>query len=617
MSRQIKIFLCCFMVAASVFSQNNSSLDNKYRLGKLYEQNGDLEKAKQIYLELNQIQPWNQTYLVDLNNVYLAQKDYNSSIELLQKRLQTNPKDLSSYGLLGSTYFIMGETEKAYQIWDEAIQSNNNISPNVYRVMANYPIENRAFDKAIEYLKKGQSISKDPLVFSYDLAGLYTAVMNYRDATEEYCKILSVQSQQLDIVKSRLLTYFDRADASEIIISVIQKHFNLTKSSEFANLLSYFLLITKKYDEALNVILSFEQKVNSNGQQILSFANQCLAENAFETSKKAFEFALAKNNPAIVPACKIGIAKSSEMEQNKKYFNEFNDWYNLSEFDTTGKRYYDDVIKLYEEISKLYPNSEEANEANYKIGNIYLYKFFDVNSAMGKFSFISSKFPFSKYALDSIIKLTYCKLLTGNYSLLKEDVEKISMYPRITSDKIALAKYYLALSEFWQGNFSNSQNLLSEIIKQLDDNTANDALELSLLINFNKSDSLNLAKYAKADYFFFLRNFTEAKNKFLNLSSNENLIILSKEAKYKLAEISLAQGDATTALAYLKELSDEELSFLNDKCAFLQGSIYYFIVKDFNLARTAMNSLLEKFPNSLYVEKARELLNRIEYKNKE
>jgi tetratricopeptide (TPR) repeat protein len=616
-SIKIKYLLFFILFPVILFSQNNLNADNKYRLAKIYEQNGEAEKAKQIYLELYSAQPWNQTYLADLNNIYIAQKDYQSSIELLSKKIQSAPKDLTSYGLLGSTFYIMGETEKAYQTWDSGISASMNSSPNVYRIMANYPIENRAYEKAIEYLKQGKSVSPDPLAFSFDLASLYTAVMNYEAATEEYCRILNLQKQQIEIIKSRISVYFERQDASDIVINVLRKYFEQNKNAEFTELLSYFLLMKKKYDESLDIIIQFDESVNGNGQQIVAFANQFLAENAFGTAEKAYRYALSKNNSSIIPGCKIGLAKSSEGKLNQKYFNKLSSYYSFSEIDTTGQKDFLDVIQVYKEISQSNPNSEIANEALFRAGNIYLYKLFKPELAEKYFEFISTKFPYSQFALDSKIKSTYCKIILGNFEAAKKDIDNYSKYPRMTSEKSALAKYYLAKINFWNGRFSLAQSILNEITNELDNTAANDALELLLVINFNKNDSLNLTKFAKADFYFEQRNFSAAETLLKEISANENLLMLSKMAKFDLAEIYLTNGNIPLGLALLQELSDEEMSFLNDKCAFLQGCIYYFVVVDMNEARKEFDSLLEKYPNSIYAGKARELINMIEEQNKE
>jgi len=610
----MKRFLFIFIILPAVlFSQNN--LENKFRLAKIYLQNGETDKAKQILIELNSMQPWNQTYLIELNNAYLSLKEYQSSIDLLTKRIELNPKDISCYGLLGSTYFIMGESEKAYLIWDKAF-SVVPVSSNIYRLMANYPIENRAFDKAIEYLKKGQNISGDPNIFSFDLASLYSATMNYKSAAEEYCGLLSSQSQQLEIVKSRLLTFIDRQDATEIVLSVVSNYFEQKKNNEFTELYISLLLHVKKYDVAYNVISELNQTLKLSSERNLNFAKLFLREKAFSIARKTFEYCLMTKDSKIAAEAKIGLAKSAEEELNNKIAD--NLWLDEKylHVDSSEALKYREIIKLYEDIEKLYVGSETANEALFRQGEIFSDRLFKYDYALEKYQTLSSKYPSSKFAVEAREKVFLCKVMLNRIEEAEQDILSFSKYPRVTKEKIIAVNFLLAKIKFWQSQFTEALQLLAEVTENMEINEANDAIELSMIINFNISDSLNLTKYAKADLMFAQSKYSEAKSIFVELANNESLVLLGKFAKMKTAEINIAEKDYSKAIATLKEISNEEISFLNDKCAFLLGGIYYFVIKNYSQAEIEFNSLLEKFPNSIYAEKSRDLVNQIEERKK-
>ena len=73
------------------------------------------------------------------------------------------------YGDLGTIYFLQGNEKRANEIWQEALdlEPENAFS---YRTIANYYIENRQIESAIEVLKRGNEVSVDPTIFSYDIA---------------------------------------------------------------------------------------------------------------------------------------------------------------------------------------------------------------------------------------------------------------------------------------------------------------------------------------------------------------------------------------------------------------------------------------------------------------
>lgn len=610
----MKRIILILFIPLILFAQNN--LDNKFRLAKIFLQNGETEKAKQILVELNSVQPWNQTYLQELNNLYLSNKEYKASIDLLSQRIAANPKDLTSYGLLGSTYFIMGETDMAYSTWDKALSAVS-LSPNIYRILANYPIENRAFEKAIEYLKKGANQSADPTIFSFDLASLYTATMNYKLATEEYCKLLSYQSQQLEIVKSRILSILDRQDASEVVLKVVEEYFQKSYSKEFTELYFSVLIHLKKFEFAYSTIIDLHKKSMLEPRNIVYFGNLFLNAKSYSLAKKSFEYYLSLNESSQKAEAKIGLAKSLESELNDEILKQ--NWMGekLSSLDSVKISQYKKLISLYSEIENTFPNSETSNESLFRQADIYFSKLYDYEKALSGFEKLSSKFPFSKFAIAAKEKAIYCKALLNRFDEAETDISNFPKYPRVTNDNLFAVNFLLAKIKFWKAEFSKSIELLSSVIENLINDDANDALELSMIISFNQADSLNLSSYAKADFLFEQRNFVEAEKIFAGLAINDQLILLSKLSKFRLAEIKIATNDFPNALSLLKEISDEEISFLNDKCAFLQGSIFYFVVKDYAKARIAFNNLLEKYPNSIFIEKTRELVNQIDAREKE
>ena len=162
------INIIILLLTIDISAQNDVLTNNKISLAKEYEQTGEPEKAKQIYVEIIKEQPWNFEIFKSLNELFLKLKEYDSSIILIQDRRKKNPGDPNLYGILGSTYATMGQNDKAAEIWDKGIGTNKT-SMVTYRVIADYAIQKRDFDKAIDILKKGSELVNDPIIFSYDL----------------------------------------------------------------------------------------------------------------------------------------------------------------------------------------------------------------------------------------------------------------------------------------------------------------------------------------------------------------------------------------------------------------------------------------------------------------
>src|ERR1035437_4562213 len=144
-----------FITVRVVFCQFSNDDNNRYLLAENYEQSGYPDKAKEIYEDLYRRNSSNPEYFNSLNRIYILLKQYDASIKLLEQKLSINTQDINIYGLLGITYYVMGNETKAFSVSDDGL---NKLPQNqlYYRLMANYAIERRAFDKAIDFLKRGE-----------------------------------------------------------------------------------------------------------------------------------------------------------------------------------------------------------------------------------------------------------------------------------------------------------------------------------------------------------------------------------------------------------------------------------------------------------------------------
>ncbi|MCK5086168.1 MAG: tetratricopeptide repeat protein, partial [Melioribacteraceae bacterium] len=98
-----------------------------------------------------------------------------------------------------------------------------------------------------------------------------------------------------------------------------------------------------------------------------------------------------------------------------------------------------------------------------------------------------------------------------------------------------------------------------------------------------------------------------AANIYKELGNNKNLILLGNVSIYKYAEMLIMMDDLPVAIEILNELSNTgELNIFEDKSLFLLANVYQYGILDFKTAISIYQKLLEKFPNSLYLDGSRE-----------
>lgn len=608
-------FIVLVFFVSRVTAQNDQALNYKWNLAQNYEAAGQLEKAEPLYRELYQQQSWNFQYFESLNRIYISQKKYNESLQLVESKIKLTPLDPGLYGILGTTYYLMDNFQKANEAWDKGIATNPN-SPTTYRIIANATIENRAFDKAIQLLNEGKKKSDDTYIFSLDLANIYAINMNFEKAATELCELIQVHQEQAGLVRSRISSFITRPTAAEQTIKAIKNFADDHPTADVLDLLAYTYQQTGKNEEAFQIVEKVEKNLRGTGTSMFIFAQTLFDQKQFDVSAKAYKYIL-DNYPRsdFISVARINYAKSNEQFLNQKSDSINSSWKPLAVKKKLFRNKYNEVIKSFDSFISKDAISAYTSEAYFRIGEIYRTRMFEPEKADSVYSIIKNSFPLTLQASQS--NLASGKIAVEKKSFpkaRKEFNEVISRQndPVITSE----AHYYLARIEFWEGNFLEAVNKLKIVSQNLSNDFSNDALELNFLINIARKDSLNLLKYATADFLLLQNNLEQAAIEFKTLADNDNLFIINQFAKIKLAEIYLSNENFFSATQLLESIiNDEKSSIFADKCTFLLGMTYLHGIKDIPKSIETFQKILEKFPNSIYFDRARDELNSIQTKN--
>ncbi|NWF49703.1 MAG: tetratricopeptide repeat protein [Ignavibacteriaceae bacterium] len=599
------------IINAANFSQNDSY--NRYLLAQGYEQSGELAKARSIYEELYNNEPHNIQFFESLNDLYLKQKDFSASALLLTERIQRYPGDINLHGLLGSTIYQSGDEEKAFEVWESALE---NFSPNNmnYRIIANYAIERRAFDKAIEFLIKGKSASSDYKIFSYDLANLYQLTMRYDKAANEFCEVLSKEQNQFQLIEARILTYINKPDALDQSIRVFED-WDSGRNIYFDILLARLYSEKKDFEKAFSLYKKIDDETNSNGNELYRFGIFVFKEKEFNIASKIFEelLTLYPSSPQI-PSIKIAYAKSLEELNTQKQAIERKKWKPFSfpglvDSKETGK-----IVSIYNEVREKYRHTEFSNEASIRIARL---KLLDnkQDEAIELFNEIINEAPGSLFFPDALEEMGKLFLQRGELEKSEHFYQKILASSIIPKERKNIAKYNLARLLFFKGEFENSKSLLSEVMNNLGDNAANDAIELSLLLNTTVNDSSNLAKFALAEFYALQTRFEEAAEIYREIYSNPQVFLLQSISKLREAEMRLALNNIDESIKLFQTIAGEDKNNIYaDKALYLLGKISDYELKSSVKAIEFYEQLLARFPQSLYTDEARQEIIRLRNK---
>lgn len=609
----IKKILPIIVFAFSMFAQQSPMDQNQFMLAESYEQRGDFAKAVEIIETLNKKDPTNIQYFNKLNSLYLQLKKYDESVSLINSRILITPQDISLYGLLGSTYYTAGDRTKAYQVWDAAAEKFKT-NPMTFRIIANYAIEKRDFEKAIEYLNRGKEISKDPFLYSYDLGELYQITMRYREAAKEYCDLIKANPSQYQQIESKILSYANKPNALDETIEVVAKY--KSDNISFSYLLARLYIEKKNYDEAFDLYKDIDKKQNTKGADLFSFGDFVYRDGEYKTASEVYKFLIDNySDQQNISLAKLGYAKTQEALFIQKYNAANPEWKTFFIPAKVEEKEVDPVINAYQEIIKVYQHSEVAIEANLRIGILLAHYRDDIINAEKYFSIITETYPMSKFASLAFIELGNIKMQQAKLDEAEKLFQSVIKLQRANPEDRSYANYQLARIFSFRNDFESARNNLMSVMGNLKDNIANDAIEFSILLNTAKNDSSNLSLYCSAEFLAEQKRFNEAKDLYLQLSQNPQAFVFHSIAKLRASEMLIATDVYSGAIADLSLIVEEaEKNIYADKALYLQGQIYQYGLKDTVKAVESYESLLAKFPKSLYLDEARQ--NIIELKKK-
>lgn len=626
-----RLFLGCSLLLASsalvVFSsaraQDLPDEVNKLRLAQGLEQSAQYEKAARLYEELYARNPQNPVYFDGLYRMYIQLKDYERAIFLVQRRLDRQPGDLNLLGRLGEAYFKSGREMEAYAAWERALatdEKNQNVYYHLYQVL----MQNRLFAKGVEVLLRGRRKIGNANLFAADLGYAYTILGSYREATTEYLRVLKENPQLLSFVQTQLALYTGKPEGLEAAIGYVKDEVKIDpKNIVLQRLLAWLHLEGKQFENAYLVYRAIDELSKAGGQELLMFANQAFKEKALEVSARAYRDIIERypKSPS-QPVARFNYARViEELTVRRDTLIHFDGKHGSHKITQMPERYparephlmYGEAVEHYNEIVRMHPQSEYALQALYRIALIQFDRFFDIEGALRSLSQIEVQFPGHRLMGTVGLKAGEILLAKGDLKKSAERFSQVRQNPLAAPEERDRAFFALAELDYFQGFQDSALSKLDSLVRNLNADIANDALSLQQFIKEHRAREESLLKeYAYAELLERQRKFSEAVSILQKLISVSPTARIADDALLKMGQLQTKMGDPQGGLStYRKLIAEYPESILRDKAQFSIGEIYQFVLRDKAKAILAYHELLEKHPNSLFLDEARKRVRQL------
>ena len=559
-----------------------------------YYQQADFEKAV-VLLEQLFNQTKNDSYFELYFNALLKIKKYKESEIILKKLIKENPDKSQYIVALGRVYQESGKSAEANKIYLEAI-NNTPKNENKFRQLANDFYRFEAYDMAVNVFLQGRKILADDKLFAFDLLSIYRYKKNKALLVQEYLNILDTFPQMLPQAQNAFASIFeDNTDYQLLQIAVLKKIQKQPQVEVFTELLIWQFIQQEEYELALRQLIAQDKRTNGDGLILYHTANTFLANKAYATAIKTYEYILTKGSETeiYIPA-KIQLINAK---------------YELAIAGKYDKQAIQTLTDQYQEILTTYGKIPSTLFALKKLAYLQAYYLNDLKKA--------------EATLDDGIKIkglppseiAQIKIELGDiYLLSKQPWEAILVYEQVAKQFEGQvigseARYRSARLNFYVGDFGYAKSQADVLKASTSTLIANDALNLSLLISDNllsKNDSLALTIYADADMLAFMNKPDEALNKLDSIDISFPNNSLSDDILIAKAKIYIKKNELIKGTSALKDLIiNHNTSIWVDDALFTLADILEKKLNNPEEAKGFYQQLLNDYPGSMFNAEAR------------
>jgi tetratricopeptide (TPR) repeat protein len=586
---KILIFLLAgFLSFGFAYSQNVNQ--DRAKLAENFEKSGDYTNSIRIYRELYKISPNNETYFQGLARGLYNTNQFAELAPIIEEKLK-NQKNAEIYSLYAEVLWKLGKTENANEAWNLAI----NCSPKdakTYTYVSNSQTKLLLFEKSVNTLEKARKEFGNQGLYADEMSRLYIAAGMPVKASDEIIAYY-MQTRNLNQSQGRISSILHSKDAAANLSKKLAK---LAEEEPVNNrmLYAWYLMAIGDRKNSLTQYQIIDNKMNSKGLEIFNFANSCVKDNYIDDALKAFGLLIdmGKNTPYLINAL-FGYTRALEARNQDA---------GIQDSAETIK-----IIQRYENIAAIYPNNNVSFDASYRAAILYkdaLKNNDKAKQALTKLSQDAKNQPISLKALNALGDVFFSE---NNLSKAQEIFKSVSISnaQNIQAEK-DYADYKIAEMVYFAGDIDSAEVLFNNITSNSESNQANDALEKSFIISQFKNLNKAIRDFAKAEMLDKQNKDEQAIQLYNEVATQTEGEGLSELSKMKIAGIYKSNRKYQEMRLAMKRIIDENPESIYADKIYLELGDSFLTEKNYSEALKYYTELLAKFPQSIYLETARE-----------
>ena len=586
-----KALCLCFVLMSSfeVFSQDA-------QLGVEYLKAGEYEKARTIFQKLAK----NKETAKDIYKPYLETliklKNWDEAEKFVKRQIKNSESNQAKYLVdLGRLYQATEKKEEAKKNYDLAIDKVKANDDEMIDLV-NYFVQQQQTELAIQTIEVSRVFGKSEDKYAVQLANLFRMQGKVPEMIEEYLKFgLATENQEMvqSILQDELKEDKEIEELEKILYAKVQKY---PQTSYYTDILIWHLVQKKDFYKAFVQARALDKRYRKEGAQVTELGFMAHQNKDFVNSGKIFEY-LIKEYPRHqnYPLWRRMLINAKEEVIKTTYpINQSDIRLLIAEY-----------TKMLEELG----TNQRTLEALRSKGLLYAFYLNEKDTAIAVLE------KAIKLANTDQIFVDKCKLDLGDIFLLKsEPWEATLLYSQVEkSQKDSPMGYEAKLRNaklaYFRGDFELSKEVLDILKQATTREIANDAMELSLLIQENTgfdSTEAALKDYSAVELLLFQHRNNEAIAKLVEMEKVYRGNPIMDDLIFLRANIYLKQGDVEKGVKDLEfVIQNFPHDIKGDDALYLLAKTYQEVLNQSTKAMKLYQELLIKYPGSIYSAEAR------------
>lgn len=575
------IYLLVFLIGFVSHAQRNQLADDYFR-------KGEFEKAANLYQEDYNKKKYSTYILKKLLKSWQALEYYQKVDSLLNKRLISFPKQSFMWVELGYNLDLQHKNEAAKVYYEKAAKAVKERPKTAYQIAKSFQ-DNHLLDYALDsYLLMMEAIPSAN--YYYQIAAIYGEKGNIEKMFDTYLGLVSKRGGTLANIQ-RFIGRFvsdDPQDPSNAVFrKLLIKRLQQNPRDEWNKLLSWLYLQQKEYSKAFIQEKAVHKRSQTDLTAIIDLGTMAFETGDYAASQQAFYYVLTHS-------------LDSEDQIEAHYF--------LLESKIKQKKDSENIKQAYQKVFDEFGKGKNTLSIQVSYAN---YLTFHENKPEEAVAVLQESLQnrLNKFEQAQVkILLADILVFTGKYNqaLIRYSQVQTQLKNHVLAQE---ARFKVAQTSYFKGDFSWANIQLKVLKRGTTKLIANDAIDLSLLIDDNiAQDSLQTAlkSYAKADLLAFQNKDLQAIDTLSHILKRHKGHPIEDEALFKQAQLFEKRKEfEAVAQNYLSILELEQNDILIDDALYGLAKLYDTHLNQPDKALQYYEKIVLEQASSIYLVPAR------------